>query len=66
MFLFQKDTPSGRMDQEAFLDTYKSLFDTGSADDYCKHVFRAFDKDKSGFIEFRVRNQSQDYNYREI
>jgi Ca2+-binding EF-hand superfamily protein len=32
---------------------YKDFFPSGSAEGFCEHVFRTFDTDNSGFIDFK-------------
>lgn len=32
---------------------YSTFFPTGSPDQFCEHVFRSFDKDNSGRIDFK-------------
>ena len=32
---------------------YKLFFPSGNAEQFCDHVFRTFDTDKNGFIDFR-------------
>ncbi|KAI1715172.1 EF hand domain-containing protein [Ditylenchus destructor] len=37
----------------AMLALYKDFFPSGSAEGFCEHVFRTFDTDNSGFIDFK-------------
>ena len=30
------------------------FFPNGNAEEFCDHVFRTFDRDKNGFIDFKV------------
>ncbi len=32
------------------MDVYKNFFSSGKPDNYCEHVFRAYDPDNSGDI----------------
>ena len=32
---------------------YKLFFPSGNAEQFCDHVFRTFDTDKNGYIDFR-------------
>lgn len=34
---------------------YKMFFPSGNAEEFCDHVFRTFDMDKNGYIDFKVR-----------
>lgn len=33
---------------------YKMFFPSGNAEEFCDHVFRTFDMDKNGYIDFKV------------
>lgn len=33
---------------------YKMFFPSGNAVEFCDHVFRTFDMDKNGYIDFKV------------
>lgn len=35
---------------------YKMFFPSGNAEEFCDHVFRTFDMDKNGYIDFKVQN----------
>lgn len=50
--LMQKDCPSGRMTKDKFIETYTFLFPVGKADKFCKQIFKVFDTDHTGTIEF--------------
>ncbi len=41
------------MSRKQFIAMYKSLFPKGDAERYARHVFRAFDTDKSNTVDFR-------------
>ena len=49
---FLKDCPSGRLDKAEFVGIYKHFFPFGDPVDFAGHVFRVFDKDKNGIIDF--------------
>ena len=49
---FKKDCPSGILTKEKFVDVYKLFFPRGNAENFCNHVFRTFDTDKNGEINF--------------
>ncbi|CAF1599508.1 unnamed protein product, partial [Didymodactylos carnosus] len=45
--------PSGTLNKEQFIRFYSDLYpDAAKAKTYSQYVFRAFDKDKSGYIDF--------------
>lgn len=54
---FIKDCPKGKLDKKKFVDVYRQFYPHGKADKFCGFVFRTFDSDQSGeidFIEFLV------------
>ena len=50
---FQRDCPDGQLSKEKFKEVYAQFFPGGNPDEFCEHVFRSFDKDHSGAIEFK-------------
>lgn len=50
---FQQDCPNGRLTPDKFVDMYKMFFPSGNAEEFCDHVFRTFDTDKNGYIDFK-------------
>lgn len=52
----QQDCPNGRLTPAKFVDMYKMFFPSGNAEEFCDHVFRTFDMDKNGYIDFKVSN----------
>ena len=53
VFHLQKDCPSGELSRKKFLAIYSSLFPEGKAGAFYQHVFRTFDADGSGRIDFK-------------
>ena len=49
---FRRDCPSGRLTQEQFYDMYKMFSPNGNAEKFSRHVFRTFDTDQNGYIDF--------------
>ena len=50
---FMVDCPEGKLSPAAFLKIYSKYFPSGNAEEFCEHVFRTFDSDKNGFVDFR-------------
>ncbi|XP_014678491.1 PREDICTED: neuronal calcium sensor 2-like isoform X2 [Priapulus caudatus] len=50
---FHQDCPSGQLSRKKFIEVYKQFFPTGKAETFCDHVFRTFDQDNSGYIDFK-------------
>ena len=49
---FKKNCPNGMLDKEQFVGLYKLFTPYSNTDEYCDHIFRTFDKDKDGTINF--------------
>jgi hypothetical protein len=52
-FSLQRDCPNGQLTRKKFLEVYSSFFPMGNAEKFCEHVFRTFDSDNSGKIDFK-------------
>ncbi|GMS91337.1 hypothetical protein PENTCL1PPCAC_13512, partial [Pristionchus entomophagus] len=50
---FVQDCPNGNLPRAKFIKVYKDFFPSGRAEAFCEHVFRTFDTDNSGFIDFK-------------
>ncbi|KAK2151555.1 hypothetical protein LSH36_359g02030 [Paralvinella palmiformis] len=48
-----RDCPNGQLSRKKFLEVYSSFFPQGNAEKFCEHVFRTFDSDNSGKIDFK-------------
>lgn len=49
---FIRDCPSGKLSFKQFVDVYKQFYPTEKAENYVERVFKTFDLDGNGFIDF--------------
>ena len=50
---FISDCPSGKLSQQSFIKIYSKFFPSGNATLFCEHIFRSFDSDNNGSIDFK-------------
>merc|ERR1712128_386457 len=50
---FIADCPEGQLNPTKFCQIYSKCFPAGNAKEFCDHVFRTFDSDKNGVIDFK-------------
>lgn len=50
---FIADCPGGELSRKKFKEVYQQFFPAGKAEAFCEHVFRTFDTDNSGKIDFK-------------
>ena len=49
---FLRDYPSGRMNKNEFSQFYKQFQPSLTSESFCKNIFRIFDRNSNGYIEF--------------
>ncbi|CAF1069488.1 unnamed protein product, partial [Didymodactylos carnosus] len=49
---FILDCPTGELTKKKFIQVYRQFFPNGKAEAFCEHIFRTFDADNSGKIDF--------------
>ncbi|XP_076329896.1 neuronal calcium sensor 2 isoform X1 [Tachypleus tridentatus] len=50
---FLQDCPNGKLTKDKFVHLYKMFFAWGQPEKFCEHVFRTFDMDGNGYIDFK-------------
>ena len=50
---FRKDCPDGKLTPNDFMKIYSQWFPMGRTSHFCDHVFRTFDTNSNGFIDFK-------------
>ncbi len=50
---YQLDCPAGELTKKKFIQVYRQFFPNGQAEAFCTHIFRTFDADNSGKIDFK-------------
>merc|ERR1712244_157689 len=50
---FRIDCPDGKLTAASFRKIYRKCFPSDNIEEFSDHVFRTFDKDKNGFIDFK-------------
>ncbi len=53
---FQTDCPDGQLSKTKILDMYSLILPAGNAHVFVDQIFRIFDKDGNGSIDFKVRS----------
>ena len=48
-----EDCPDGELTKAQFVEMYNKIFPGGCADKFSEIIFRTFDTDRSGTIDFR-------------
>ena len=52
---FKKDCPDGQLHKEKVLEMYKMILPEGNAVIFVDQIFRIFDEDANGSIDFKVK-----------
>ncbi|XP_053212395.1 neuronal calcium sensor 2-like [Panonychus citri] len=50
---FQSDCPDGRLTKKKFLEIYSMFCPDRSPTEFCDHIYRTFDSDGDGYIDFK-------------
>jgi len=62
----QEVCPTGRLNKSRFVDLYRKMFPEGKSAAFYEHMFRVYDADRSGTLEFsefiQVRSASNNNN----
>ena len=48
----QEVCPTGRLNKSRFVDLYRKMFPEGKSAAFYEHMFRVYDADRSGTLEF--------------
>lgn len=51
--IFKKDFPTGVIDKDDFVQMYCKMLNKGDAATFAEHVFRAYDADGNGHVDFQ-------------
>ncbi|KAJ7372098.1 hypothetical protein OS493_020522 [Desmophyllum pertusum] len=62
---FREKCPKGKMSEKKFSEIYMNHYSTGDASVFAGHVFRTFDKNNDGTIDFHEFIQGLSIIYRE-
>ena len=57
---FKKDCPGGLLCQDKVLEMYTMILPEGNAKSFVEQIFRVFDKDGDGTIDFKVKFAGED------
>ena len=50
---FRSECPEGKLSHPHLLDLFQKVFPGGNAESFCNHIFRIFDSDGNGFLDFK-------------
>ena len=59
---FMEDCPDGELSKDQFVEMYNKIFPGGCADKFSEIIFRTFDTDRSGTIDFRGWSSKSNWN----
>lgn len=55
---FHERSPTGRMTRTEFQAIYEDIFPRGDSRHFAEHVFRVYDTDGNGYIDFQVGHRT--------
>ena len=50
---FQSDCPDGKLSKDKLIDIYRGFFKGGKPEKFCEQVYRTFDADGNGWVDFK-------------
>lgn len=50
---FRKEVPNGHLSKSHLTNLFRKVFEDGNAQTFTNHIFRIFDKDNNGFLDFK-------------
>ena len=50
---FRKEVPNGHLSKSHLTNLFRKVFEDGNAQTFTNHIFRIFDKDNNGTIDFK-------------
>ena len=51
---FKEECPTGRLTKSHMHSLFKKVFPGGDAETFCNHIYRIFDSDGNGYLDFKV------------
>ena len=50
---FRAECPNGHLAKSHLTNLFRKVFQDGNAESFTNHIFRIFDKDNNGFLDFK-------------
>ena len=55
---FRAECPDGKLSKEHLNGLFNRIFPEGESEVFCGHIFRSFDDDNNGFLDFKVSGRT--------